>query len=199
MAFIYLAAALAIASALTFWIWTFVGKKGGGQNPAEKRKERAIHVKGRRNTVVLAAFLVLTLISVTVLKAYNEKPIELPPLESYTVNADGYAVIPFDRLSDGHLHRFAHYSDDGTEIRFIIILRGGTDYGVGFDACKICGATGYYERDGQVVCKLCDVVMNKQTIGLEGGCNPYPLAYSILDGNVLISIADLEAEKARFK
>jgi uncharacterized membrane protein len=198
MVFIYLAAAAAFAAALTFWIWTLVGKKKTRTNPAETRKERAIMVKGRKNTAVLAAFLILSLISMTVLKAYNEKPIELPPLESYTV-VDGYALIPLEQVNDGALHRFAHYSDDGTEIRFIIVLKNGADYGVGFDACKICGATGYYERDGQVVCKLCDVVMNKQTIGLEGGCNPYPLAYYVSNGSVFISIEDLEAEKARFK
>ena len=33
-------------------------------------------------------------------------------------------------------------------VRYIGILKGGNSYGVGLDACEICGPTGYYEKDG---------------------------------------------------
>ena len=65
--------------------------------------------------------------------------------------------------------------------------------------CDICGASGYYQRGNQVVCILCDVVMNIATIGFAGGCNPVPLKYEIIDGNMVIRPAHLEAEKGRFK
>ena len=83
-------------------------------------------------------------------------------------------------------------------MRFIVIKKNEASYGVGLDACDICGETGYYERDGQVVCKLCDVVMNKSTIGFKGGCNPIPLAYTMANGQMVIKTGDLEAEKSRF-
>lgn len=58
------------------------------------------------------------------------------------------------------------------------------------------GATGYIEREGQVVCKLCDVVMNKSTIGLPGGCNPIPVEYGVNNGQVQIRQSALdEADK----
>uniref|UniRef100_UPI0025EC3A10 Fe-S-containing protein n=1 Tax=Selenomonas sp. F0473 TaxID=999423 RepID=UPI0025EC3A10 len=71
---------------------------------------------------------------------------------------------------------------DGTEVRVIVVQKGGSAFGVGLDACEICGPTGYLERDGQIVCRLCDVVMNKATIGMPGGCNPIPVEYRVAGG-----------------
>jgi uncharacterized membrane protein len=42
-------------------------------------------------------------------------------------------------------------------------------------------------------------VMNKSTIGLKGGCNPVPLAYTLRSGNLVIELADLEKERGRFR
>jgi uncharacterized membrane protein len=84
-------------------------------------------------------------------------------------------------------------------VRFIVIKKSAAAYGVGLDACYICGSTGYYERRDGVVCRLCDVVMNKSTIGFKGGCNPVPLAYRVRDGALIVSLEDLENEKGRFK
>ena len=72
------------------------------------------------------------------------------------------------------------------------------NYGVGLDACDICGVAGYYERNNDIICKRCDVVMNKATIGFKGGCNPVPFPYEIADMKIIIRKADLEAEKNRF-
>jgi uncharacterized membrane protein len=41
--------------------------------------------------------------------------------------------------------------------------------------------------------------MNTSTIGFKGGCNPIPLAYTMRGGNMIIQIADLEAQRGKFK
>jgi uncharacterized membrane protein len=46
---------------------------------------------------------------------------------------------------------------------------------------------------------LCDVVMNKNTIGFKGGCNPVPLAYTISGGAMTVQCEDLDNERGRFK
>jgi uncharacterized membrane protein len=102
-------------------------------------------------------------------------------------------------VNDGHLHRFAYDTPSGVETRFIVIKKSETSYGVGLDACDICGATGYYERKGDVICKLCDVVMNTSTIGFSGGCNPVPLEYVVREGNMVVNTEDLEKEESRFE
>jgi uncharacterized membrane protein len=140
----------------------------------------------------------MVVLSATVIKAANEREVVLSPAEDMDIHGQEI-LISLEQVNDGHLHRFAFNASDGTEVRFIVIKKNDVAFGVGLDACDICGQTGYYERKGEVICKLCDVVMNKQTIGFAGGCNPVPLAYALDGKNMVVMTADLEAEKTRFQ
>ncbi|MDR0663848.1 MAG: Fe-S-containing protein [Spirochaetaceae bacterium] len=169
-----------------------------GNNPAECRKVRAAVRRGRRWSAAAALCFTASVLAMTVVKAYTEKGVELSPAEPMTIEG-GEILIPLTQIEDGHLHRFAYNTSDGTEVRFIVIKKNAVAYGVGLDACDICGATGYYERKDEVICRLCDVVMNISTIGFKGGCNPVPLAYSLRSGSMVVETANLENEKNRFK
>lgn len=127
----------------------------------------------------------------------GDSPVISEP-EEYSL-VDGVATIPFSQVEDGHLHRFAYTAADGTEMRFIIILKNGGAYGVGLDACETCGDAGYYEQDGKIICKRCDVAINLATIGFKGGCNPIPFPYQVDDGAIIIHAADLDALSAHFQ
>ncbi|MDR1185567.1 MAG: Fe-S-containing protein, partial [Coriobacteriales bacterium] len=127
-------------------------------NPAQRRKMRAAWRTLRRWSTVVAVCCLIAVFSLTLVKAYNERTVELTPAEPLEYSS-GQATIPLGLVEDGHLHRFVHVAADGTEVRFIVIKKNATAYGVGLDACNICGATGYYERDDEVVCMMCDVVM----------------------------------------
>jgi uncharacterized membrane protein len=81
----------------------------------------------------------------------------------------------------------------------VIQKPNSSSYGIGLDACDICGETGYYEKNDQVVCNLCDVVMNINTIGFKGGCNPIIIDYSIQDGNIVVPINGLLEYESEFK
>jgi uncharacterized membrane protein len=167
-------------------------------NPALWRKARAAWRGARRWGTVVSVGFVITVLSLTVIRAYSERGVELSPAEP--MNYVGTTIqIPLSSVEDGHLHRFAHMAEQGTEVRFIIIKKNETAYGVGLDACNVCGPTGYYERDDQVVCKMCDVVMNKQTIGFPGGCNPIPLEFAVADGFLTVEVSLLEQEAERFR
>lgn len=179
-------------------LWRYRLPLGTFANPALRRKALAFVKRGRRLSVYCALLLVLTTLDITVGKAYLNRGFTLSPAESYELD-DTYARIPLTQISDRHLHRFEYQTSDGITVRFIIIQKQGSSFGVGYDACEICGATGYYERNGQVVCMLCDVVMNINTIGYKGGCNPIPLPYSIEEGALLIERSALEVEKRRFR
>jgi uncharacterized membrane protein len=169
-----------------------------GKNPAEGRKLRSLRRSNRRWCLTVAAAFAGSVLAVTVVKAYTERGVELSPAEPMTI-AGEEITIPIEQVEDGRLHRFAYTASDNTEVRFIVIKKNAAAYGVGLDACDICGATGYYERKGQVICRLCDVVMNISTIGFKGGCNPVPLAYRLRGGAMVVQRADLENEKGRFK
>jgi uncharacterized membrane protein len=168
------------------------------KNPAERRKLRAGIRNKRRWAFTAVSGCVSLVLSFTVLRAWNERGVVLSPAEPMTVAGDEIQ-IPVTQIDDGHLHRFAWNASDETEVRFIVIKKSAAAYGVGLDACDICGNTGYYERKDEVICRLCDVVMNKSTIGFKGGCNPVPLAYSVREGSMIIQLSDLENEKGRFK
>ena len=167
-------------------------------NNAELRKLKAQKRNARRWAKFSLVLLIGSVLSLSVLRHYVDREVPLSPPENYTI-ADGMAIIPIAELEDDKLHRYAYISEQGIEVRLIAIKKSEGSYGIGLDACDICGPTGYFERNGEVVCKLCDVVMNKGTIGFPGGCNPVPIAYIVHDGKIKIKIADLEAEAHRFK
>ena len=50
-----------------------------------------------------------------------------------------------------------------------------------------------------MVCKRCDVVMNVNTIGFKGGCNPIPLAYEVSGGNLVFRLEELLAGEKEFR
>jgi uncharacterized membrane protein len=195
--FLYLI--LLITLPLPFLLWVINAKpRGTPENPAQYRKRKSTARRLRRYSALILACYVLSVLSLTVVKAYDEREVTLSPAEPMNIE-DARITIPTENIDDGHLHRFAYISSEGIEVRFIVIKKNETAYGVGLDACDICGATGYYERDDDVICKLCDVVMNKSTIGFKGGCNPVPLAYEIAGGSMVVQTQDLENEQWRFK
>jgi uncharacterized membrane protein len=195
--FLYLI--LLITLPLPFLLWAINARpRGQWENPARHRKIKAAARRIRRYSALILACYVLSVISLTVVKAYDEREVTLSPAEPMNIEVDRITV-PIENIDDGHLHRFAYITSEGTEVRFIVIKKNESAWGVGLDACDICGATGYYERDDEVICKLCDVVMNKSTIGFKGGCNPVPLAYEISGGSMVVRTQDLENEQKRFK
>ena len=166
---------------------------------AERRKIRWKWIVSRRWATLAVCCLLFSVFSMTVLKPLTTRAVELSPVEQANVT-DGAVIVPFEQVEDGHLHRFGYTSESGTEIRFIVIKKpNSSSYGIGLDACDICGETGYYEKDGQVVCKLCDVVMNINTIGFKGGCNPIVINYRVENGNIIVPVESLLEYEKEFK
>jgi uncharacterized membrane protein len=195
--FILMALSAILALSLFYRVRTTVPS---GENPAQIRKKKFL---ARRQLQFCASVLlgvVILLLTVTVGVSFSNRTIELsPPAE---MPAEGNRIlIPLERVNDGNLHRFVHRVSEGdtvTDVRYIVIKKNETSFGVGLDACDVCGASGYYQRKDQVVCILCDVVMNTSTIGLPGGCNPVPLKFAVESGNIVIMTDDLAAEVRRF-
>jgi uncharacterized membrane protein len=195
--FSYLIIALSFCIPLLLCISNF-GPLPSQGNPAERRKLRAGRRREWRWGAVVAGAYVIAVLSLTVIRAYTERGVVLTPAEPMTISGTEI-IIPIEKIEDGRLHRYNYMAADDIEMRFIVIKKNEAAYGVGLDACDICGPTGYYERKDQVICRLCDVVMNISTIGFKGGCNPVPLAYTLRSGNMIIDTENLEKERARFK
>ncbi|MDR2620141.1 MAG: DUF2318 domain-containing protein [Propionibacteriaceae bacterium] len=176
------------------WCWR-ANRAGARADASGDPKARLAKAAARRrlNAAKLGLFGVAAILfTVTAGAAIaNHKP-ELSDPEPYDI-VGTQAIVPLETVNDGHLHRFAYETTSGVTVRFIVVQKNAVAYGVGLDACEICGPTGYLERAGQIICRLCDVVMNIATIGFRGGCNPIPLEYTIVDGALVVDLADLEA------
>ena len=172
--------------------------KASGENEADVRT----HIAFRRRAKAAGAWSLVAMIGVTVALtvgvAQTQQVITLSPPENYSLQ-DGVATISFEQVSDGHLHRFEYKAKDGTTMRFIVIKKNGGAYGVGLDACENCGDAGYYEKNGKIICKKCDVAINLATIGFSGGCNPVPFDYTVESGRIVIQTSVLDALSAHFQ
>ena len=203
---------LAIFAALSVFVIVLSFRdKEPYSNPAEHRKNKAKWRNRRRWAICVLVCIALSIATITALKAYATAGPELSPSEECEVH-DGNVYVSLEQVEDGHLHRFTYETEAGIVLdngkessggvggRFIIIQKQNSSaYGVGLDACEICGQTGYYERDGQVVCKLCDVVMNINTIGFKGGCNPIPVEYKVENGYIVFPVEGLAKYEKTFK
>ena len=168
-------------------------------NPAQHRKIKAKWRSCRRWAVLLLICCACGVFIQTVLYAIENRPPELAEAEEFVIENDEI-YISFAQVDDGNLHRFAYVTPNKIETRFIIIKKPNSSaYGIGLDACDICGQTGYYQRGDQVVCNRCDVVMNINTIGFKGGCNPIPIDYRIADGYIIVPISTLIEHESEFK
>lgn len=185
-----------IALAVAFFIY-YTRIHGEYKNPAQHRLLKAFARNNRRWAAFMTALAAFAWVDMTVIKKVANTLVELSPSEEFLLNGDEI-FIPLEQVSDGHLHRFTWTNDASKGIRFIVVQKKGMNFGVGFDACDVCGNVGYYERKNEVICNRCDVVMNKSTIGLKGGCNPVPLASRIENGGLIVRTSDLDAESKRF-
>ena len=168
-------------------------------NPAQHRKLRARNRHHRRLAAGALVCVALCVGILTFVKSYDTRVVELSAPETYTVEGDTI-LIPLESVSDGHLHRFEYRTEKNVDIRWIVVKKpGSASFGVGLDACEVCGNAGYFERGGQVICKRCDVVMNINTIGFKGGCNPIPLAYEVKDGSLVFRMEDILAGEKEFR
>ena len=197
--FIYLQLILALIM-LVYVIVNNLKPIGEFANKALLRKEKARLRNHRRWSWSLFAWSVAAVFILTVLHYYDTKPpAELQP-EPYELN-NNIIAIDLANVSDGHLHKFSFITPNKYDVRFLIVKKpAGTAYGVGLDACDICGIAGYYERgNDEVVCRRCDVVMNKNTIGFKGGCNPVPFDYEVKNSKIYIDVNELIKHELRFR
>ena len=194
-----------VVLAVILWIRSYTAKEPYRTN-AEHRRQRAMWRSAKRWSGVLLLCFVCGILCATWFVKLNtvvirEAPVEDPQLVKDGAGADSELRVPLEMVSDGHLHRFGYTTPEGKQTRFIVVLKqeNTNNYGVGLDACEICGEAGYYENnDGQVVCKKCNVVMNRTTIGMKGGCNPIIIDYDINESYITVPVEEMVKNQSRF-
>lgn len=197
---------LSLVTAAAFIIGSFT-KKEPFSTKAQHRKQRALWRSGRRYSAVLTACFIAGILCSTLFVEMNkvvirEAPVEDPVIIKGSAGEDKELQVPIDMVSDGHLHRFGYKTEEGNQVRFIVVLKqeNTSNYGVGLDACEICGEAGYYENNGgQIVCKKCNVIMNRTTIGMKGGCNPIIIDYDMDENAITVPVSEMVKNQNVFK
>ena len=200
MLFIWIEAGIAVLLAILLFRQGMI-IKDPYDNPAQLRKLKARNRHWRRVAAGVLVCVILCTVIMTAVKTNDTKQVELSAPEAYTVDQEaGVILVPMENVSDGHLHRFEYKTEKNINVRWIVVKKpNSAAFGVGLDACEVCGNAGYFERSGQIICKRCDVVMNINTIGFKGGCNPIPLPYEVKDGNLVFRLSDIIAGEKEFR
>lgn len=169
-------------------------------NPAARRLQLAQTAKQRRARRLGSTLGLVVLLMLGLDVVYGSTEHQLSPATELQADASGVVHIPVSTFADGHLHRFAVQVDDAN-VRFIGLRLGETDrdLAITFDACKLCGADGYYEDGNRIVCKRCDSAIYPPSIGQEGGCNPIPLPWKVDGDDVVVAVNDLKSEENLFR
>ncbi len=177
-------------------LWTRPRNKP--ENPAQARIQKADMISRREFVGLSVVGSAVFVAALTLGKRIVDHVPELSPIEPSVVEGD-WVTVSRELVADGHRHRFADRATDGTDGRFLAIKQNQVAYGTGLDACEICGNSGYYEDKGKVICRECDVMMNIQTIGFPGGCNPIPIQHEVTDTQLKFSAAELEGHAQVFR
>jgi FTR1 family protein len=154
----------------------------------------------RRERLWMASVYTFSFIFIAMVTAqfiYSSSVNALSPALEVTFSK-GQVSIPLAQVSDGDLHRFAA-KENGKDIRFWLYQKPDGKIATVFDACEICGSSGFYKSSHGVVCKNCSAPINPQSVGMSGGCNPVPLKATQTADAVVIEEADIAAGGRRFE
>ena len=170
----------------------------------ERRLLIADMQRGRRAVWQGAFVFVFALATALFWDLVASKPPALSKATPVELAADGAVHLPIEaqKLRDGDLHRFAWVSEEGKVVRFFVIDRfpGEWSPAVVFDACLLCGDTGYAMQGDQVTCIGCGVRLFHPNVGKAGGCNPVPIeGWSQAGGEIVVPRKGLEAGLTLFK
>lgn len=104
--------------------------------------------------------------------------------------------ISLDKISDGQAHYFTTPSEKGVDVKFFVVKSHDGIIRAAIDACDVCyrAGKGYVQEGNVMVCSNCGMRFATDRINeVKGGCNPAPLTRTIESGNLVISMADINA------
>ncbi len=162
--------------------------------PASAAARRKAAWSARKERLWMASVYIFSFLFIAMLTAefvYAKSKSALSPATEVSF-VNGQVQIPLAQVSDGDLHRY-QAQENGTLIRFWLYQKPDGKIATVFDACKICGAVGFYKSANGVVCKNCASPINPQSVGTAGGCNPIPLKATQTADSVIIQEADIAA------
>jgi high-affinity iron transporter len=184
--FIFGAAALLILRE-----WQSASNAKAANEATGEAEKRLLESQNRRQGSWMIAAVGACLVVILVLTAdFIYTRANSAPPSARALSADGNVVrIPISEVQDGTLHLYT-ITAGNQSLRFLIIKKPN-GYGVGLDACRICGAEGYRQDGQNVICRHCGAAIYVPSIGDQGGCNPIGVSSHADGGDLVIDISSL--------
>lgn len=163
----------------------------------DRRKRLAGLYRSRNWQTALVSVMLATVLPLGIATYAFGKAAYRPDPQTVTVHEDGMVHIPISDLASGQLNLYM-YQGINTNVTFMAIKREEDDIAVALNACGICPPSGYHQEGDILICDNCNAPINMETVGMPGGCNPIPLAASLVNGQIQISSSDLAGVQATF-
>lgn len=145
-----------------------------------------------RRVIYCFSCVVLTVCFMLYFDLYASRPLQIDE-PTYVEPVNG--VFKFDTQKlDNKLHRYAYITDEGRVVRFFIINRYEDKPSpvIVFDACSICGDSGYVKKGSELICISCNVRIFLPSVGQEGGCNPIPMKFSFDGKSIIVDLQEIQ-------
>ena len=168
-----------------------------GEKNVERRKRLAGLYRSRNWQTALVSVMLATVLPLGAATYAFGKAAYRPDPQQVMVQEDGMVHIALAGLKPGQLNLYKYQASE-TDVTFMVIKREEDDIAVALNACSICPPRGYHQEGQVLVCDNCNAPINIETVGMPGGCNPRPLAASLVDGEVQITSADLQSAQVAF-
>lgn len=175
-------------------------KKNQDKRAAKKAAVLETEKKNRTPMfIVLAAVVLLVGGAVWMTR---DKGVQTEPIAGSSTSATSASAVTMlvSLFEDGNARHFEHI-DGEFNIRYFVIKSSDGVIRAAYDACDVCwpAGKGYYQEGDYMVCRNCgrrfaSVLVNE----VKGGCNPAPLNRKVMDGKVVIQVADILAGKQYF-
>ncbi|RJX30557.1 MAG: DUF2318 domain-containing protein [Desulfarculus sp.] len=111
------------------------------------------------------------------------------------LSGDGQAVtLPAALFDDGKARHFKYDAPGGITVRYFVIKSSDGVIRAAFDACDVCWPEnkGYFQEGDNMVCANCGRRFPSVQVNVvRGGCNPAPLNRSVVEGKVVLKVADI--------
>jgi uncharacterized membrane protein len=102
--------------------------------------------------------------------------------------------FPRDAFKDGQARFFEYPVGDGRPVRFFIVKSSDGVVRAAFDACDVCwrAGKGYYQEGDFMVCRNCRRRFPSAQVNVvTGGCNPAPLARTVIGDKLVVTVKDI--------
>lgn len=160
----------------------------------QQKRDQFAQEKTSGGSKLLIAALALLAVATAGIFAWTLVPSAATGLAVVEASDDGTIRFGEADFADGKARYYRYQAESGAIDFFLVQSQDGV-IRAAFDSCDVCykERKGYRQEGQEMVCNNCDQRFKTNLVNVvKGGCNPAPLNRQKVDGEVVITVADIE-------